>query len=153
MPEHPIEGLMKTAMESIKEMVDVNTVVGDPVETPDGTVIIPVSRVVCGFAAGGGEFEMTGEGKNGQSDDQIPAFGGGSGGGVSVKPIGFLVVGNGQVRMLPVDGNVLADRIIDLAPQLLTQIQSMLKKEESRPRTGVQGSTQTPPGAVPPMPL
>ena len=52
MPEHPIEGLMKTAMENIKEMVDVNTVVGDPVETPDGTVIIPVSRVTCGFAAG-----------------------------------------------------------------------------------------------------
>ncbi|MFZ5754963.1 MAG: spore germination protein GerW family protein, partial [Bacillota bacterium] len=57
MSEHPIEGLMKTAMESIKEMVDVNTVVGDAVEAPDGTVIIPVSRVACGFAAGGSEFD------------------------------------------------------------------------------------------------
>ena len=55
MTNHPIETLMKTAMESIKEMVDVNTVVGDPVETPDGMVIVPVSRVTCGFAAGGGE--------------------------------------------------------------------------------------------------
>ena len=56
MSDHPIEGLMKTAMESIKEMVDVNTVVGDAVEAPDGTVIIPISRVACGFAAGGSEF-------------------------------------------------------------------------------------------------
>lgn len=152
MPEHPIEGLMKTAMESIKEMVDVNTVVGDPVETPDGTVIIPVSRVACGFAAGGGEFEVPGEGKEGQAEDQMPAFGGGSGGGVSVKPIGFLVVGNGQVRMLPVDGNALADRIIDLAPQLLTQIQSMLKREDYPPGTSVHVSTQTPPNAAPPTP-
>jgi uncharacterized spore protein YtfJ len=82
----------------------------------------------------------------------MPAFGGGSGGGVSVKPIGFLVVGNGQVRMLPVDGNALADRIIDLAPQLLTQIQSMLKREDYPPGTSVHVSTQTPPSAAPPAP-
>lgn len=132
MPEsHPIEGLMKTAMESIREMVDVNTVVGEPVETPDGTVIIPVSRVACGFVAGGGDFAA------GQEDTQNgdmaakPAFGGGSGAGVSVKPIGFLVVGNGQVRLLPVDGNMLADRLLDVAPQLLAQIQSMFGGSES----------------------
>jgi len=126
MPEnHPIEGLMKTAMESIREMVDVNTVVGDPVETPDGTVIIPVSRVACGFVAGGGNFEAGRDSKQTEGDSQEPIFGGGSGAGVSVKPIGFLVVGNGQVRMLPVEGNMLADRLIDVAPQLLSQIQSM----------------------------
>ena len=56
MIDNPIEGLVKTAMVSIKEMVDVNTVVGDPVETPDGSIIIPISRVACGFAAGGGEY-------------------------------------------------------------------------------------------------
>jgi sporulation protein YtfJ len=152
MPEHPIEGLMKTAMESIKEMVDVNTVVGDPVETPEGTVIIPVSRVACGFAAGGGEFEITGEVKEGQAETQMPAFGGGSGGGVSVKPIGFLVVGKGQVRWLPVDGNALADRIIDIAPQLLTQIQSMLKREDYPPGTSVHVATQPPPNMSPQTP-
>jgi len=152
MPEHPIEGLMKTAMENIKEMVDVNTVVGDPVETPDGTVIIPVSRVTCGFAAGGGEFEVSGEGKDGQAEGQMPAFGGGSGGGVSVKPIGFLVVGNGQVRMLPVDGNALADRIIDLAPQLLSQIHAIFKREDYPPGTSVHFSTQPPPNSAPPTP-
>lgn len=132
---HPIEGLMKAAMESIREMVDVNTVVGDPVETPDGTVIIPVSRVACGFVAGGGKFETEPEDKQGLGESSIPAFGGGSGAGVSVKPIGFLVVGNGQVRLLPVDGNMVADRLIDLAPQLLAQLQSMFGPGEGKPES------------------
>lgn len=145
MPEqHPIEGLMKTAMESIKEMVDVNTVVGDPVETPDGTVIIPISRVACGFAAGGGEFEIGGDRKEGEGESQMPAFGGGSGAGVSVKPIGFLVVGNGQVRLLPVDGNAVVDRLIDIAPQVLSQIQSMFGRGESQLGTRVQVTSQSP---------
>lgn len=138
MSEHPIEGLMKTAMESIKEMVDVNTIVGDPVETPDGSVIIPVSRVTCGFAAGGGEFEpASGEeaGQNGGGQGGANAggggmlpFGGGSGAGVSVQPVGFLVVGQGQVRLLPVDGNAVVDRLIDVAPGILSQVQSMLHR-------------------------
>ncbi len=129
MADHPIEALMKTAMESIKEMVDVNTVVGDPVETPDGSVIIPISRVSCGFAAGGSEFETGGEGS---SDKGLP-FGGGSGAGVSVQPMGFLVVGNNQVRLLPVDGNLVVDRVIDLVPQVVNQIKSMLNKEQDKP--------------------
>ncbi len=133
MPEqHPIEGLMKTAMESIREMVDVNTVVGDPVETPDGSVIIPISRVSCGFAAGGGEFEVGMDRKGGVDESQIPVFGGGSGAGMSVKPIGFLVVGNGQVRLLPVDGSAIYDRLIDVAPQVLSQIQSMFARGENQ---------------------
>lgn len=136
MAEHPIEGLMKTAMESIKEMVDVNTIVGDPVETPDGSVIIPVSRVACGFAAGGGEFE-SGPDRNQQKQDQqqdgtsIP-FGGGSGAGVSVQPVGFLVVGQGQIRLLPVDGNAMVDRLIDVAPQILSQIQGMFQRSNKK---------------------
>ncbi len=141
MADHPIEGLMKTAMESIKQMVDVNTIVGDPVETPDGSVIIPVSRVACGFAAGGGEFEATGQqtdqqggGQGGQQGrgTSLP-FGGGSGAGVSVQPVGFLVVGQGQIRLLPVYGNAVVDRIIDVAPQLLSQVQSMFRREKKHP--------------------
>lgn len=124
MPEHPIEGLMKTAMESIKQMVDVNTVIGDPVETPDGTVIIPVSRVACGFGAGGGEIDPQCDG-NQDEEKQMPFFGGGSGAGVSVQPVGFLVVGKDQVRMLPVDGNVIMDRLIDIAPQVISQLQNI----------------------------
>ena len=136
MPEqHPIEGLMKTAMESIKEMIDVNTVVGDPVETPDGTVIIPVSRVVCGFGAGGGEFEP--EVGDDKQENQLPFFGGGSGAGVSVQPMGFLVVGHGQIRLLPVDGNMILDRLIDLTPQVLSQIQALLEKKEHNPLQGI----------------
>jgi len=141
--QHPIEGLMKTAMESIKEMVDVNTVVGDPVEAPDGTVIIPISRVACGFAAGGGEFDIGGDRKGNAGESQMPAFGGGSGAGVSVKPIGFLVVGNGQVRLLPVDGNAIYDRLIDVAPQVIAQIQSMFGRGEGHgPK--VQVTSQSP---------
>jgi len=141
--KHPIEGLMKTAMESIKEMVDVNTVVGDPVEAPDGTVIIPISRVACGFAAGGGEFDLGGERKQNEGDSTMPAFGGGSGAGVSVKPIGFLVVGNGQVRLLPVDGNAIYDRLIDLAPQVIAQIQSMFGRGEGN-GAKIQVTSQSP---------
>ncbi|MFA5383627.1 MAG: GerW family sporulation protein [Eubacteriales bacterium] len=122
--QHPIEGLMKTAMESIKEMIDVNTVIGDPVETPDGIIIIPISRVAFGFGAGGGEFEHDVQEERG--DVQKPFFGGGSGAGVSVQPVGFLVVGHGNIRLLPVENNVILDRIIDLAPQVLAQIQSIL---------------------------
>ncbi|HAG08048.1 MAG TPA: sporulation protein YtfJ [Desulfotomaculum sp.] len=131
MPEHPIEGLMKTAMENIKGMVDVNTVVGDPVETPDGTVIIPVSRVTCGFGAGGGELEPERKRKNESNEEtQTPFFGGGSGAGVSVQPVGFLVVGHGQIRLLPVDGSPAVDRLIDLAPQLMLQIDTFLNKNK-----------------------
>ncbi|HHX75292.1 MAG TPA: sporulation protein YtfJ, partial [Firmicutes bacterium] len=119
MQEHPIQGLMKTAMENIKEMVDVNTIIGDPVETHDGTTIIPISRVSFGFAAGGSEFESSQEdekkAKKDNAEQAFMPFGGGSGGGVSVQPVAFLVVTNsGQVRMLPVDRNAVFDRIMDL---------------------------------------
>lgn len=134
MSDHPIEGLMKTAMESIKEMVDVNTIVGDPVETPDGTVIIPITRVACGFAAGGGEFEAAAEGNHPNQKANTLPFGGGSGAGVSVQPVGFLVVGHNQVRLLPVDGNAMVDRIIDVAPQLISQVQSMFSGRHKEPQ-------------------
>lgn len=124
MNNHPIESLMKTAMESIKQMVDVNTVVGDAVETNDGTVIIPISQVSCGFAAGGGEYEMA---RQASSDNGLP-FGGGSGGGVSVKPMGFLVVKATDVRLISVNGNQLAERMVDLAPSILNKIESMMQQ-------------------------
>lgn len=124
MEQHPIQGLMQTAMESIKEMVDVNTVVGDPVETPDGTIIIPISRVAVGFAAGGGEFKVSSE----QGELGHP-FGGGSGAGVSVQPLGFLVVGQEQIRLLPVEGNAVADRLIDLVPSVLEKLDGYLQKK------------------------
>lgn len=135
MDQHPIESLMKTAMENLKEMVDVNKIVGDAVETPDGSVIIPISRVTFGFAAGGTEFEQQDEKNrlngNGNSKSGELPFGGGSGGGVSVQPVAFLVVGQGQVRLLPVDRNAMLDRLIDLAPQVISQIQGMIGQSRS----------------------
>ncbi|CAA7602060.1 Sporulation protein YtfJ (Spore_YtfJ) [Acididesulfobacillus acetoxydans] len=134
MGNHPIEALMKTAMESIQQIVDVNTIVGDPVETHDGSVIIPVSRVACGFAAGGSEFLPADEqgqdqGNGGEQGGNALPFGGGSGGGVSVQPVGFLVVGNGQVRLLPVDSNAVVERIIDTVPDLIDKVSGLFKKK------------------------
>ena len=104
MEGHPIEGLMKTAMESIKEMVDVNTIVGDAVETPDGSVIIPISKVGFGFASGGGEYEqMYKKGRDVNTLQNELPFAGGAGAGVSIQPVAFMVVGQGQIRLLPVN--------------------------------------------------
>lgn len=133
--EHPIQGLMRTAMESIKGMVDVNTVVGDPVETQDGTLIIPVSRVAFGFAAGGGEYGMAPDRTNPEGEG-FP-FGGGSGAGVSVQPMGFLVVGQNQVRVLSVDGAQPIERIIDMAPQLIDRLRG--RTETARTATAATG--------------
>ncbi|SDW56391.1 sporulation protein YtfJ [Marininema mesophilum] len=149
MAEHPIQGLMTTAMENIKEMVDVNTIIGDAVEAPDGSIIIPVSRVGFGFAAGGSEFggkKSDGEGKNGGSgsgkggqeqgkENPLP-FGGGSGGGVSITPIGFLVVSDRGIRMLNVEGsNNLYDRLIELAPNLVEKVQGMMNGGNKKGRS------------------
>jgi sporulation protein YtfJ len=117
---HPIEGLMQTAMENIKGMIDVSTVVGEAVETANGTVIIPISRVGCGFAAGGGEYELS-------SDQLRHPFAGGSGGGVSVRPIGFLVVQRDDVRLISAGGSQLAERLVDLAPQIFNRLQQILQ--------------------------
>lgn len=134
---HPIEGLMKTAMQSIKEMVDVNTVVGDAVETNDGTVIIPISQVACGFAAGGGEYAGNVQGRS----PEMP-FAGGSGAGVSVKPMGFLVCRMNDVRLISVAGNHLAERMVDIAPQLLDKLENALQRNGVRRSRGNPGDDQ-----------
>lgn len=140
MNEHPIEGLMKTSMQNIKDMVDVNTILGDPVETPDGNVIIPISRVTFGFAAGGSQFEPIPtkskekdreRGQEGGGGEPLP-FGGGSGAGITINPVAFLVVGKDQTKLLPVESNVMVDRLLDTAPKLLEKIHEMMssgKKE------------------------
>lgn len=127
MADHPIQGLMQTAMQNIKEMVDVNTILGDSVETPDGNVIIPISRVSFGFAAGGTEFEETTAG-NGKEQSKDKPFGGGSGAGISLRPVAFLVVGNNQVRLLPVDGGAIFDRLLDYAPQFLDRMSGLMSR-------------------------
>lgn len=113
---HPIEGLMDSALKNIKSMVDVNTIIGEPISAGDGVVIIPVSRVAFGFGSGGSNF---GDGK---TDVEKQSFGGGAGGGVSITPVAFLVVANGVVRMLPVSQTNTVDKIIDLAPDLIDKV-------------------------------
>lgn len=127
---------MTTAMESLKQMIDVNTIIGDPVETPDGSVILTVSKVGFGFAAGGSEFQVQGQGQSSSSSDggnnsgNLP-FGGGSGGGVSITPIAFLIVNSSGVKMVHLDESThLYERLLDLAPQAVEKIQSMLSSNK-----------------------
>jgi sporulation protein YtfJ len=138
--QHPIEALMTTAMQSIKEMVDVNTIVGDAVQSPDGTVIIPISKVTFGFAAGGGEYNFSGDvsqedSRREKEEDETQEitgdypFAGGSGAGVSISPVAFMVVGNGQIKLLPVNVNTTIDKLLDLVPELLCKLEQMLKKK------------------------
>jgi sporulation protein YtfJ len=141
MSEHPIQGLMKTAMENLKEMIDVNTIIGDPVETPDGSVILTVSKVGFGFAAGGSEFGNQSQSQNsshqsqqGSSGDskEMP-FGGGSGGGVSITPIAFLVVSNTGIKTIHLDNSThLYERILDLAPGVIDKLQHLMNKNKPK---------------------
>lgn len=137
MEGHPIENIMTTTMENIKEMIDVNTIVGDAVETSEGTVIIPVSRVSFGFVAGGGEYKedilqgkkkKASEEEDGSNGEPMP-FAGGTGAGVSVNPIAFLVVGQDKIKLLPVNFNTTVDRMVELVPQVVEQIQGLVGKE------------------------
>ncbi|HEU5141378.1 MAG TPA: GerW family sporulation protein [Bacillales bacterium] len=124
--EHPIEGLMKTAMENLQKMTDVNTIVGDPVETPDGSVILTVSKVGFGFAAGGSEFSGNRGSSDNEGGEQLP-FGGGSGGGVSITPIAFLIVGTDGIQMIHLDNTThLYEKLLNLAPQAAEKIQQMM---------------------------
>lgn len=131
MTDHPIQGLMASTMENLKKMVDVNTIIGDPVETPDGSVILTVSKVGFGFAAGGSEFKLDGDSSGGdQGQSKVHPFGGGSGGGVSITPIAFLVVNSNEVKMVHLDESThLYEKILDLAPQAVDKIQRMFNQK------------------------
>lgn len=134
MDEHPIQGLMTTAMENIKDMVEVNTIIGDPVKSPDGSMIIPVSKLGFGFAAGGSEFEM-GQSSSNESQDVLP-FGGGSGGGVSITPVAFLIVNSKGVKMVHLGENIqLYEKIIDVAPKAAEKIQQMFNESKQQQDT------------------
>lgn len=147
MSDHPIQGLMQTAMENIKAMVDVNTIVGDAVETPDGSVILPISKVGFGFAAGGSDFNVDEESlhtssSGNHSGKEGHPFGGGSGGGVSIHPIAFLVVGKQGAQIVPLDNQThLFEKIIDSTPYLIDKVQSIFQNSGS--------NMQTPPPQVP----
>lgn len=137
MSNHPIEGMIGVAMENIKKMVDVNTIVGEAVQTPDGTTIIPISKVAFGFGAGGSEFNT---GKK-DTDKDNAMFGGGSGGGVTINPVAFLVVNSQQIKLLPISSTPNAvDKIIDTVPEVITKVNNFIKtaKEKKSAETTVE---------------
>lgn len=129
---HPIEGLMNTAMSSIKDMIDVDTIIGEPISTGIDTLIIPISKVSFGFAAGGSEFkgETINEYSKREKEEQVQyrlPFGGGSGAGVNIDPVAFLVVSNGIVKLLPVTHDSYVDKLIDYVPDLLDKSGDFIK--------------------------
>ncbi len=133
MSEHPIEGLMITAMNSIQDMVDVNTIIGEPIETANNVVIIPISKVSFGFAAGGSEFkgetidEYTKKDKEEAIQYRLP-FGGGSGAGVNINPVAFLIIQANNVKLLPVDHTSCLDKLLDYMPDLVDKVNNLMNK-------------------------
>ncbi len=135
MSEHPIEGLMITAMNSIKDMVDVDTIIGNPIQTGNNTTIIPISKVCFGFAAGGSEFrgetvnEYTKKDKEEAIQYRLP-FGGGSGAGVNVNPVAFLVIQSNNVKLLPINHASCIDKLLEKTNCLINK--SMKKEEQNK---------------------
>ena len=142
MNNHPIEVLMETAMNSIKEMVDVNTIIGEPIETKNGMVIIPISKVCFGFAAGGSEFkgETIDEYKRKEKEEEVQyrlPFGGGSGAGISINPVAFVIVQKDTIKVLPVEHISTIDKLMDYVPDLLEKANNIIdtssdKTEENK---------------------
>ena len=113
-----LPNMLENTIAKIREMVDVNSVIGDPITTPDGVTIIPVSKVSVGFGGGGSDYAKSTK----------DAFGGGAGGGVKVTPICFLIVQNGSVRMMPVaaPASTTADRLVEMVPDTLDKIAAFI---------------------------
>ena len=120
-----LPNMLESTIQKIREMVDVNSVIGQPITTPDGVTIIPVSKVSVGFGGGGSDFVNNKGGEN--------PFGGGVGGGVSVTPICFLIVSNGNVRMMPVaaPANTTADRIVEMVPDTIDKLTAYLDSKKN----------------------
>ena len=125
---HPIENILKCSMEHIREMVDVNTIIGDPVSTKEGDLILPVSKVSFGFVSGGAEYGKGGSARDAQRDTTENPFAGGSGAGISLNPVAFVVLSQGTVRLLPIEANSFCDKISELLPQVLCFIKDIGKK-------------------------
>ena len=129
---HPISDLMSTTMQKIREMVDVNTIVGQPITTPEGMTLIPISKLSFGFASGGSDFVSKNH-KPGENN----TFGGGSGAGVNISPVAFLIVKGDSVRLLPVDppAATTVDRVIEMVPEVVDKVTDFLEKKKEDKET------------------
>lgn len=121
--KHPVSELMRSTIEKIHELVDTNVIVGQPITTPDGVTLIPISRVNFGFGSGGGDY-----GKSPKEN-----FGGGGGAGVKIDPVAFLTIKDGVTRVLPVAVPPVStvDRIVDMAPDLVDKVEKFLDKKKA----------------------
>ncbi len=124
---HPLPEMMGSSLTKIKDMVDVNTIIGDPITTPEGVTIIPVSKVKIGYAGGGSDFAPKGYPANKDN-----AFGGGSGAGVTITPVAFLVIKGESVRLMPVaePASNSVERLVEMLPELIDQISGLTKKKQ-----------------------
>lgn len=123
----PLNDLMHATMEKIHEMVDTNTIVGEPITTPDGVTLIPISKVSFGFGSGGGDYGKTAPKEN---------FGGGSAAGVKIDPVAFLVIKDGATRVLPVAVPPVStmDRVVEMVPDIMDKVEKYFdKKQEEEP--------------------
>ena len=129
MSENNIKGIMDTTMDKLRTMVDADIITGTPIEVGDIT-LIPVSKVAFGFGAGGSEFGGAVMKEEGLKSN----FGGGSGAGVSINPVAFLVVSNGNVRLLTLSSSSTSvDKIIDMVPEIITKFKDTFKSKEEKP--------------------
>ena len=136
MAEHPINGLMGVTMDKIRELVNSDTIIGEPVSLPDGTTILTVSKVTFGVATGGSDFAAK------QSKE---LFGGGSGAGVTVAPVAFLVVKDGNVRTIQLaDPNNSLERAITMLPELVDKLAALLKKEKPEAQAPAEDGPDAP---------
>jgi len=127
--KHPLPDMMNGAIGKIREMADVNTIIGDPIQTPEGVMIIPVSKVKYGFAGGGSDFST----KNYPANKDNP-FGGGTGASVSITPVAFLIVKGESVRLMPVaePASNSLERLIEMLPELIDQVSSLAQKKKDK---------------------
>ena len=134
---HPIEELMVTAMDSIKQMIDANTIIGEPIKALNNTVIIPISKVGFGFAAGGSEFndETLNSYNKREKEEHVKyrlPFGGGSGAGVNITPVAFLVVQNDNVKLLEASHSSVLDKLVEYIPDAVEKINGIIKRKMDR---------------------
>lgn len=132
MKEHPIEALMEIAMNNIQDMVDVNTIIGAPIDINENISIIPISKVSFGFVAGGSEFgeEVIEEYNRKDKDEEINyknPFGGGSGAGVNITPVSFLVINNGNIKLMPVEYCSTIDKLVDYIPEIIEKTEKYIE--------------------------
>jgi sporulation protein YtfJ len=128
-------------MTSIESMVDVNTIIGESIIAPDGSVIIPLSKVCFGFAAGGSEFNTNKLSK--YSENAKLPFGGGSGAGVHISPVGFLVMKDGNARVLNVNGINVIDRAVDMIPDIINKLDGIINKKMDKEAKNVATGSAT----------